>query len=242
MQTVTAPEQIATPTDTPPLRHSLNEAFSGRYLADLLYNWKSIAPVQATDHRAIVVIPGFCGGELSITALKRFLRKQGYHAYSWGQGFNHGKIHTLFEPLRARIEHIAEKHAAPVTLIGWSLGGILAREITRDHPDFIDEVVTMGSPVIGGPRYTALNPIAARLGWDVEEIEEEIRVRHEQPIEKQISVLYSRNDGIVSWQACMDHWSPKVIHHEVTASHLGMGFSREVFTKLAEILSQSKQP
>lgn len=207
----------------------MGETLSGLYLAHLAMRWPSIKPNTASSGSTVMVIPGFLGGEMSIAVLKQYLRHQGHAAYSWGQGFNDGKVHDVIEPLINRVNYLCDKHGRRISLVGWSLGGIIARELARSCPDAIQQITTLGSPVIGGPKFTALKSFSAVFGWDPDSIEREMQARFEVPITSPIVAIYSKADGIVSWQACIDRWSPDVSHHEVRATHIGMGFSLEVF-------------
>jgi hypothetical protein len=96
----------------------------------------------------------------------------------------------------------------------------------------------MGSPVIVGHRITALKKLSGIFGWDVAQIEQDMVERFNTPIERPITAIYSKLDGIVSWQACIDHWSPDVQHHEVSASHIGMGFSNDVYRIISDSLAK----
>jgi pimeloyl-ACP methyl ester carboxylesterase len=221
----------------PPLKLQLRELLSGVYLHDLL-KWESIPLPDKITPKTILIIPGFGGGDMSILPLKKFLRTQNHHSYSWGLGINHSQIDKLIDPLINRLKHLTDKHDQPVTLIGWSLGGIFARELARNHPKYISSVVTMGSPVIIGPKATALKKLSGLFGWDEEQIEQDMIKRFNTPIKRPITAIYSKLDGIVSWQACIDHWSPDVQHHEVSASHMGMGYSKEVYQVISDLMAQ----
>jgi len=223
--------------NAPPLKLQLRELLSGVYLSDLL-KWKSIPLPEKINPKTVLIIPGFGGGDLSVLPLKVFLRNQGHHSYSWGLGINHSQVDKLIIPLINRIKHISDKHGEPVSLIGWSLGGIFARELARYQSKYIASVVTMGSPVIVGPRITALKKLSGLFGWDIEQIEQDMIKGFDTPIERPITAIYSKLDGIVSWQACIDHWSPEVQHHEVTTSHIGMGFSKEVYQVISYSMAQ----
>mgnify|MGYP000075884315 CR=1 FL=1 len=223
--------------EAPPLKLQLRELLSGAYLHDLT-KWKSIPLPHKINPKTILIIPGFGGGDLSIFPLKLFLRTQGHHSYSWGLGINHSQIEKLIGPLLSRIKHLSDKHGEPISLVGWSLGGIFARELARNHPKYITNVVTMGSPVIVGPRITALKKLSGLFGWDIEQIEQDMVQRFDTPIERPISAIFSKLDGIVSWQACIDHWSPDVQHHEVSTSHMGMGYSKEVYKVISHLMAQ----
>ena len=123
-------------------------------------------------------------------------------------------------------------------LVGWSLGGYLAREVARERPDLVERVLTLGAPVVGGPTYTASAPMYARRGFDLAEIGAAVLVREARPIEVPVLAIYSRSDGIVAWRACIDRFdSPRVEHHEVRSSHLGLVRSPAVFRRIAGLLA-----
>ena len=234
MNQVVSPSVSYSPIESPSIKLQFREAFSIIHLLDLM-KWESIKTPAKVNKKTILIIPGFCGGDLSVLPLKKFLCSQGHNAYSWGLGFNHGRVEEFIDPLVALIKRLSNKHGESVSLVGWSLGGIISRELARFEPENIASVLTMGSPVIGGPKFTALNKLSSVFGWKPEEIEQDMIDRYATPIECPISAIYSKLDGIVSWEACIDHWSPNVSNHEVSSSHFGMGYNKRVY----EIISQT---
>jgi pimeloyl-ACP methyl ester carboxylesterase len=220
----------------PPLKLQLRELLSGMYLQDLM-QWKSIPLPQTVKPKTVLLIPGFGCGDFAVLPLKKFLRSHHHNSYSWGLGINHSRMERLLDPLMNRIKDLCDKHGEPVALVGWSLGGIFARELVRDQPEYISSILTMGSPVIVGPRATALKNLSKLLGWNQEQIERDMLKRFDKPIERPITAIYSKLDGIVSWQACIDHWSPKVEHYEVSASHIGMSISKEVYQVISHSMA-----
>jgi fermentation-respiration switch protein FrsA (DUF1100 family) len=127
----------------------------------------------------------------------------------------------------------------PVRVIGWSLGGYLAREAARERPDLVERVITLGAPVVGGPTYTASAPMYRRRGYDLDEIAASVLEREDLPIQAPIYAIYSRTDGVVSWRASIDTFdNAHVEHHEVAASHLGMISSPRVYRLIAELLAK----
>ena len=132
------------------------------------------------------------------------------------------------------IEGAIEEHGEPVVLVGWSLGGYLAREYAREHAVHVRKVVTLGSPVIGGPRYTATARHYTAQGHDLDEIERAVKQRYATPLSVPVAALYSKRDGIVAWPACIDRWSADVRHHEVDATHLGLVVAPPVLALVAQ--------
>jgi dienelactone hydrolase len=124
----------------------------------------------------------------------------------------------------------------PVPLLGWSLGGVLARETARERPGLVSQVITMGTPVVGGPKYTLTARTYAARGADLDHIERMVAERNRVPITVPVTAIYSKNDGVVDWRACIDHHN-EVEHIEVRATHLGMGASAEVFDIVARRLA-----
>jgi len=183
-----------------------------------------------------MVLPGFGADDTSTFVLRRFLERLGYRVQGWGLGRNTGNLRQLLPKAVERVRAFAEQSEAPVRLVGWSLGGYLAREIARLLPEQVDRVITLGSPVLGGPRYTIFADAYARHGHDLAALEAALQQREQVPIPVPVVAIYSRTDGIVHWQACIDRENPHVEHVEVGASHLGMGFAPEVFEVIAQRL------
>ncbi len=188
------------------------------------------------DGEPVMAIPGFRASDASTRVLRSYLRYLGYHVRGWSMGVNRGDVPRLLPELSQRVLRYADKTGSKVRLVGWSLGGYLAREVARDHPEAVDRVITMGSPIIGGPRYTAAASFYEERGIDMDEIEAAINRRYEVPLQVPVTAIYSKGDGIVAWRACIDHRSPNVEHIEVKGSHLSLGFSPTVLRIVARRL------
>lgn len=197
--------------------------------------WMRRSAPQA-DGGPVLVAPGFASDDSWTESLRRFLGAVGYDVRGWGLGRNHGRVPVLIPALVEQVEILAEESDRPVRLIGWSLGGYLVREVARERPELVDRVVTLGAPVVGGPKYTASAPMYLKRGHDLDEIERRAAEREALPIQVPIEAIYSRSDGIVAWRACIDHHSPDVRHHEVFSSHLGLVASPTVFRLAAQLL------
>jgi alpha-beta hydrolase superfamily lysophospholipase len=218
-------------------RKALSEALGLAELGRLVVR----APWMLREPRGrdepVIVLPGFGTGDGSTLSLRIYLRTLGYRVEGWGLGRNHGRVPELIPAVVELSDRIATESGQPVRLVGWSLGGYLAREAARENPAAVARVVTLGAPVIGGPKYTAVAGFYRRLGEDLDAIEAEVAQREEVPIQVPITAIYSRSDGIVAWQACLDHSNPEVEHVEVATTHLGLGFSPEVYRIIARRLA-----
>lgn len=213
----------------------------------------------------IIVVPGFGSGDRATFPLRRYLRHNGFAAEGWGLGTNlagtdmphqledlserwsfqpredyrgEAGVPYLVDRFYERVVERYESTGQRILLIGWSLGGYVAREAARDLPGVVDQVITMGSPVYGGPKYTAAAPFFTSRGLDLDWIEEEIDRRAERAIHQPITAIVSRTDAVVGWEAAQDRHNPNVTHIEVDAAHLGMGFKPEVWSHILQALQR----
>jgi hypothetical protein len=200
------------------------------------------SPVLALQARGngepVMVLPGLGASNLSTGLLRGYLSWLGYTVRGWQQGRNHGGVQALLPEVVAEVRKFHLGCGGKVNIVGWSLGGVLAREIARDHPDLVGQVVTMGSPVVGGPKYTSMGPLYARRGIDLDEIEATIAARESNPIGVPVTSIYSKRDGIVGWQASIDKHTVGAENIEVSATHLGLGICPEVFKIVARKLAE----
>lgn len=211
----------------------------------------------------VIVVPGFGSDDRYTKPLRHFLTCRGYPAEGWGMGKNMAGINLphsledlsdnwdvehredysgeasvpyLCDKLAERVEARYEELGEPISLIGWSLGGYLAREAARDLPDKVDRVITLGSPIIGGPKYTAAAPFFMKRGLDLDWIEQEVLKRESRPIQQPVTAIYSKSDAIVSWHATVDHHNDNVEHIEVDAAHVGLAFNPTVWAHIIDAL------
>lgn len=191
---------------------------------------------RTVESKRIVVMPGFGAGDFSTLPLRQFLSSLGHRVSGWRQGANTGDVPELIEHMTRQIQQEAEHAEEKIVLIGWSLGGYIAREVARGLPDQIEQVITLGSPVVGGPRYTRVAPLFVARGMNMDEVEAQVDALYETPLRVPVTAIYSKSDGIVAWQACIDEQSDGVEHVEVRASHIGLGISADVFEIISEQL------
>ena len=219
----------------PPLARLGWEALSGLELGRLAAQSHRLARAPR-GQAPVIVLPGFGADDLSTVPLRSFLRRLGHEVEDWALGRNGGDVEALLPKVTERARILGERREEPVHLIGQSLGGVLARELARDQPELVAQVITLGTPVVGGPSHT-------RVGFAYDAAEQArigaaIRQRNRIPIRVPLTAVYSRRDGIVAWEACIDQDNPHVEHIEVSSSHLGMGIDPTVLLLSAKLLAQ----
>ncbi len=192
------------------------------------------------DGLPVLLLPGYGADEATLLTLQERLIALGYDVRPWGQGKNHGQVHKLLPRLGALIESWHAETGKPVTLIGWSLGGYIARELARDHVAAVAGVLTLGSPAVGGPKYTITANSYRKRGFDLDAIEADMARRDAQPILCPLTVFFSKVDGIVSWPATLDRSTPQARHIEVKSSHIGLVFDAGVFRIIAQALADQR--
>ncbi len=207
----------------------------GLYLAarPLLQN------LPSGDGHPVLVLPGLMADDGSTVTLRRVLRRLGYRVHGWRLGRNIGPTAECVEGLSRRIQDLSDRYGRPITLIGWSLGGIFARDLARKTPDAVRQVITLGSPF-------ALQRDSQTRAHKVFERYSHLHVEHQtlplqtetQPLPVPSTSIYSHHDGIVAWQACLDRLSPQSENIAVYASHLGMGCNPSVIYAVADRLAQ----
>lgn len=203
-----------------------NEAFTAFEIPRLFLNAPELATLKSEAPRDILVLPGFGAGNGSTIPIRSYLEYLGHRVTGWELGLNTGDVEQTLYRL---VEALQQKTERSFVLVGWSLGGYLAREVARELPGKIEQVFTLGSPIIGGPKYTQVAAIYRAQGIDVDWIEQAVAAREAVTLTTPVTAIYSKSDGIVSWQACIDEKSPNVEHIEITASHIGLGISADVF-------------
>ncbi len=143
----------------------------------------------------------------------------------------------MIERSSADLRELAERHGQPVSLIGWSLGGIYARELAKRHPKLSRCVITLGTPFTGHPKATNAWRIYELLtGSKVGDAALMSEIRKAPPVPT--TSIYSRTDGIVSWRCSLNEPGPLVENIEVHASHVGMGMNPLALYAVADRLAQ----
>ena len=195
------------------------------------------------DGHPVLVLPGLGASGSSTKPLRNFLKDRGYTPYDWGQGRNLGLRGNLLEDMLARIDEIYGMHQQKISLVGWSLGGIFARELAKLRPEQTRLVISLGSPHSGNPKHSnAWRFYEFAAGHSVEEPPIETMMHKAPPVPT--TSIYTKTDGIVAWQNCHQErpvCEKKQKHTEnirVEGSHCGLGFNPMVLYVIADRLAQ----
>ena len=201
-----------------------------------------VDPRRAHGLEPVLLVPGFMAGDATLGGMAAMLRGAGYRTYRSEIHVNVGCTREAAERLERRIESIAIRRGRKVSIVGHSLGGMLARGLAARRPDLVHGIVSMGSPIL------APGAVHGVLAWDADMLTRLARAgfgvmsedcvggscarmsfeETQRPLDPEVgfTAIYSRRDGIVDWKACIDPGAEAV---EVPTSHVGMAFDPLVF-------------
>ncbi len=188
----------------------------------------------------VLVIPGFQASDFETALLRRKLGRLGYTVYGWGLGRNHGKTGKLLPKLVDQVRALHARHALKVKIVGWSLGGVLARDVAREAPEAVEQIITLGSPIVGGPKYTVFADLYRKQGLDIDQLAQLADAREaKRPLPCPVTAIYAKRDGIVAWHSCIERNHAGVSHLETAATHFGMPFHPQTLRMIAEALAKA---
>lgn len=198
------------------------------------------------DGHPVVIFPGLAGDGNSVATLRAHCRSLGYPAFDWGQGFNtgpQGDLDAWLHGLKSQVVDLLAGHAQPATLIGWSLGGLYAREIGKLIAPRIRQVITIGTPFNAQADHTNVGWLFRLLSGSSSAMDASLSRRLRTPPPLRTTSIYSRSDGVVAWQTCRHDKRSSLVHDiEVEGSHIGLGWNRDVLAAVADRLSQRPGP
>lgn len=194
------------------------------------------------DGHDVIVLPGFTADDRSTRPLRRLLGDIGYRTHGWGLGENLGPTPKILRGVRELLLRVHAEHAAPVSIIGWSLGGIFARELARSEPSMVRQVITLGSPIqmIERDASSVQGRYEAVRHLHDPSMRRDVRAAFGPLLEVPATSVYSRTDGIVSWQASLIRRTATSENIRVYGSHCGLGFNVSVAYAIADRLTQEQ--
>jgi pimeloyl-ACP methyl ester carboxylesterase len=204
----------------PPARRRFAEL--GWNVARFVNGFGPSGPIGPPDGPPVMVIPGFLATDRTTMPLRRALAEAGWRVHGWGLGWNRGVRADTIDRLRERVDEISRDE--PVLLVGWSLGGLFARELARQHPDRVRAVVTLGSPFSGDPHQ---NHVWRLYEWVAGHKVDEPpvpRITDKPPVPQ--LALWSRKDGLIAPRAArgLPHERDEAV--ELDCAHMAFGVSR----------------
>ena len=204
--------------------------------------WPALAATcPRGDGQPVLVLPGLITSDRSTRPLRGLLRTLGYPTYGWEMGRNYGPLPGVEEGMVNRINELSEKHGRKVSLVGWSLGGIYARQLAKMMPDSVRQVITLGSPFNGDPRSTnAWRVYQMASGQSVDDGHNHMGGSIAAPPPVPTTAIYSKTDGVCAWRSCVETDGKQVENIQVEASHCGLGHHPAAVYAVADRLAQAE--
>jgi pimeloyl-ACP methyl ester carboxylesterase len=233
---------VATQTLSPPSRTQM--FMEGRALSELgaflgALPLLSLAP--RGDGHPVLVLPGLVASDVSTRPLRAFLKGRGYAVSGWRQGRNLGLRDGVQDAMVDLLQEMNDTHGAKVSLVGWSLGGLYARQLAKMMPDRVRGVITLGSPFASGPKATnAWRVYELASGRSAEEEDHRFGGTLAGTPPVPTTAIFSRTDGICAWQGCVEQTSATSESIEVESSHCGMGHHPAAVYAVADRLAQAE--
>jgi pimeloyl-ACP methyl ester carboxylesterase len=197
----------------------------------------SLAP--RGDGHPVLVLPGLVASDTSTRPLRAFLKTRGYAVSGWRQGRNLGLREGVQHAMVDLVHELHDTYGQKVSLVGWSLGGLYARQLAKMMPGRVRSVITLGSPFAAGPKATnawRVYEMASGRRADEEDSRFGGSLASAPPVPT--TAIFSRTDGICAWQGCMEKTSAQSESIEVESSHCGMGHHPAAVYAVADRLAQ----
>lgn len=240
---MTATQSTARAAPHPPSR-LLTLAEPSRAMAELA-SFYALRPLLSMlpkgDGHGVLVLPGFLAGDTSTAPLRSLLRDLGYDAVGWDLGRNVHVDEARVSAMMACVEALFERTGRKVSIVGWSLGGVFARELAKQSPDKVRLVISLGSPITDDRRFTNARKLFEYLnGSEPEPMRAgKFRSLGTAPPVPTTSIL-TKTDGVVHWRGSVQHGKGDVENIEVYASHCGLGVNPAAIYAIADRLAQTE--
>jgi len=195
------------------------------------------------EGRPVLVLPGFAASDFVTGRMRAHLRKSGFGVHGWQLGRNVGLTDRLVDGLIERFVEVADRYDEPVSIVGWSFGGLLARRIAHEHPDRVRQIICLGSPWRAEGERTRATAMfeRSRVRHGLSDRARDIVDQLRQPVPVPTTAIWSRSDGVTSWSGCAvdETTTPAIAENiEVPSSHVGMVASPLVLAVVVNRLRQ----
>lgn len=222
----------------PPFIWGLTEGYRALVELTTYFPYRLISRLPKNgDGHPVLILPGFLSTDKSTIPLRSFIHNLGYAVYGWGSGRNLGKLEMLDEMIK-KVEYLYQEHNTKVSLIGWSLGGIFARQIAKARPNMVRQMITLGTPFKG-----VMEANNAKWIFDILEkttgttVDEDFLNDIPYPAPVPTTAIYTKEDGVVPWNLCLEQSENKIHQNiQVRGSHLGLGVNPSVLIIIADRL------
>jgi pimeloyl-ACP methyl ester carboxylesterase len=193
------------------------------------------------DGHPVLALPGFLASDLSMAPMRRYLKELGYEPHAWNMGRNLGGVSSKRKMLRELLAGICESAGRKVSVVGWSLGGVYARDLALQAPDMVRSVITLGSPFANDIRATNATRLYELVSGEGVDDVPGLREAIAGDLAVPATSIYSRTDGIVNWRTSLLRPSATAENIEVHfASHLGIGVNPAALWAVADRLAQAE--
>lgn len=234
---------MATDARPPPLFWTLTEGRAVFELGSFGLLRRAMKTLPKGDGHSVLVLPGFLAGDRSTRPMRGLLRDLGYDAHGWGLGQN-----VRFDEERERdmselVERIHARTGEPISIVGWSLGGVFARELAKMHADKVRQVISLGSPISTDRNHSSARHLFEAINGAETAPEREGRyasIDEAPPVPT--TSIYTKTDGIVAWRGSIQKpdRATQTENIRVPASHVGLGVNPLVMVAIADRLAQEK--
>ena len=226
--------------ESPPLFNVLLETRSAIEWFTMFGVYPFIPKHKVTKNKPVLLMPPYLGNDLSTTFVRNYLKSVGFETYKWDLGVNMINSKSL-PKLIEKLDEIFEKHQEKVSLVGWSGGGIFAKIIANRHPDKVEQLITIGSPVWGveNMKTPVIRSLEFLRGKKLRERNAKFIKELEEIPRVPITCIYTKTDGLLPWKHCMEAETLRkdIKNIEVFGSHCGMGANASVLLTVANTLN-----
>lgn len=221
----------------PPLYRVLGEVRALTELLRFMISKRALRRLPGGDRQAVIVFPGLLSSDSMTAPMRELLDNLGYYPHGWELGMNLGLKKGLLPAMEKQVRIVHEGSRRPVSLVGWSLGGLYARELAKRMPDKVRQVITIGTPLAGDPRANRAWRLYEWLsGHAVDEVPIDGDVREHPPVPT--TSIYSTNEAVVAASSSIAPPTPLFESVPVSGSHIGLVWNPAVMRVLIDRLAQ----